>query len=462
MDPADGCQRDRRPPDAERAEIIVILGIDNGTTKAAAAVIDPGGKVLAEASVTHRADLPRREGRAEQDVRSLLDAAVQAVARLPLELRRRVAAVGVTGQMHGVLLTDEAGEAITPLITWQDRRVLAGDFLDELNARVDGVLRAGFGCATLAWLAAGGELPPKAVSAATIADHLVARLVGQARAATDLTHAASWGLVDLETGDWDHSAVEKAGVPIRLLPRVLPCGAEAGTTRGPLADAMGIPLGIRVAVAIGDNQASLLATLDDPERELALTLGTGGQLSAVLPPGSRPPRPGLADPWELRPFPGGRLAVVAAALCGGVAWAWLVDTAGRWMEDLGLAPPSRDELFARLNELAQRAPGTLNVRPTFLGERHAPSRRGRINGIDLESFSLGNLARSLGRGLAANLKTMLPPEVLAGRVRIVGSGNGLRRNPMLRKCVEEVFGIPVDLTSGREEAAVGAALNARA
>ena len=94
----------------------------------------------------------------------------------------------------------------------------------------------------------------------------------------------------------------------------------------------------------------------------------------------------------------------------------------------------------------QRAPGTLDVRPTFLGERHAPSRRGRIDGIDLENFSLGNLARSLGRGLAANLKGMLPPEALARRIRMVGSGNGLRRNPMLRKCVEEVFGMTVDLT----------------
>ena len=67
-----------------------------------------------------------------------------------------------------------------------------------------------------------------------------------------------------------------------------------------------IPSGIPVTAALGDNQASLLATLGQPERELALTLGTGGQVSAVLD--SREPGflAGRSATFEIRPYPGKR------------------------------------------------------------------------------------------------------------------------------------------------------------
>ena len=456
--PAGRRTRAARP---RRKTTIKLLGIDIGTTTAAAVVVDRDGKLLAEASVAHDADPSPRPDRAEQDVARLFDAATEAATRLPPALRRHVDAVGVTGQMHGVLLADQAGQAVSSLITWQDRRVLENGFLDQLNRRIGAALHAGFGCATLAYLAAAGELPPAVAAATTVADHFVARLVGEGREVTDPTNAASWGLFDVAGGAWDAPAVVAAGIPADLLPRVLPCGSEAGRARGTLADNLGLPADVPVAVAIGDNQASLLATMKDPERELALTLGTGGQLSAVLPPGMQPPKPGPADTWELRPYPPKRLAAVAAALCGGAAWVWLARTTQRWLEELGAAPPPVDDLFARLNELGLQGQPALDVRPTFRGERHDPSLRGRIDGIEMENFSLGNLARSLGQGMAANLKAMLPAEILTGRRRIVGSGNALRKNPLLRKCVQDVFGIPLDLTAGREEAAVGAAMNAR-
>jgi sedoheptulokinase len=432
----------------------MILGIDIGTGKVAAVVVDAAGAVVASAARAHHADLPRPAGRAEQDVGKLLAAVGAVVRELPEQLRRQVRAVGVTGQMHGVALVDAAGEPITPLITWQDQRCLEGTFLADLSARAGRQLRTGYGCATLAWLAAHGQLPPRAACGCTIGDLLVARLCGLSRPVTDPTDAMSWGLFDPAALDWDAAAVAAGGIPAELLPKVLPCGATAGRTTAGLAGEWGIAQGIPVAVALGDNQASLLATLDRPAEELALTLGTGGQLSAIVD-AVRPLPP--ASPAEYRPFPGGRVALVAASLAGGSAWAWLAQAARAWLTDLGAPCPADNALYARLNELGLRAEGGPDFRPLFFGERHNPALRGIIADIGPGNFSLGQVARSLARGIVTNLKEMLPPEAWIGRRAVVGSGNALGRNPLLQAMAREVLGLPLRLSPANEEAARGAA-----
>jgi sedoheptulokinase len=279
-------------------------------------------------------------------------------------------------------------------------------------------LSTGYGCATLAWLVRHGAMPPEAIGAATIHDLAVARLSGLARPVTDPTDAASWGLFDLASLAWDGAAVAAAGIPPKLLPEVHPCGSRAGALAAEMAARLGLPAGIPVAVAIGDNQASLLATLREPEKELALTLGTGGQVSAVLAAGAAIDWRKAPAAHEYRPYPGGRYAVVAASLCGGAAWAWLADSIGRWMSDLGVVAPDRDELFAMLNVLGLESPDIVEVRPDL---------RGSIEGLTLGNFTLGAVAKGLARGILTNLRDMLPHEVLMGRAPALPSKAGLRR-----------------------------------
>ncbi len=438
----------------------LLLGIDVGTTKVAAVIVERDGEVLASASRPHEADLAAPPGHAEQDVDKLLAAGFDVVRELPAELKNRVAAVGVAGQMHGVVVLGDAGEPLTPLVTWEDQRCLEGPFLGELNATTGRSLRTGFGCATLAWYVANDKLPAGAASACTIHDLLVTRLCGEKRPVTDASGAASWGLFDLDGLEWDESAVGAAGIPGSILPRVLGCGEKAGAVCEEAANGLGIPAGVPVTAAIGDNQASVLATLDDPETELTLNIGTGGQLSAVLAPGEPPKRVDAKSTFDCRPFPGGRFMLVAPALAGGSAWAWLAETIEKWLADLGCSCPPRDDLYRRLNELGLAAADALTVKPHFLGERYDATLRASIAGIDPENVTLGNLARALARGVFENLKGMLPKEVLAGRTALVGGGNALRRNPLLREMATEVFDLPVRLAGGKEEAATGAALNA--
>lgn len=438
----------------------MLLGIDIGTTKVAAVIADEAGTLACIASSDHHAGISAPAGRAEQDPEALIEAAWRAVRELPAESRGQVSAVGLTGQMHGVLLLDSTGRSVSPLVTWQDQRCQENGFLSELVGRTGRPLCTGFGCATLAWSAARRSLAAGAASACTIHDYAVARLCGQARPLTDPTDAASWGLFDLRTLAWDQAAIKAAGIAPGLLPEVRPSSSLAGAVCDRMAQELGLAPGIPVAVALGDNQASLLATLRDPLREIAITIGTGAQVSAILPPGEAIEDPCAGRPYEYRPYPGGRYLVTAAALSGGSAWVWLARTVASWMNDLGLPAMTEDALYARLNTLGLAAVDGPLVSPHFLGERHAPSLRGSIAQLGPDALLLGQIARGLARGMVTNLRDMLCPRALENRSRVIGSGNALRRNPLLQRMVKEVFRLPLVMPDVHEEAALGAALNA--
>ena len=435
----------------------LFLGIDVGTTKIAVVVADGEGRVEAAVSRVHEAGVPTPQGRAEQDVVMLLDKTWAVVRELPEALRQRVRGIGVTGQMHGVVLLDAGNTPLTPLLTWQDGRCLEDEtFLDALYEATGHRLHTGYGLASLAWMQRHRQHPAEAVAASTIQDLVVARLCDLPRPVTDPSDAASWGLFDLQTSAWDAAAVERSGLPLSILPVIHPFGRVAGSLDHERAARLGLPEGLPVHVAIGDLQASLLATVRDPEHDIALTLGTGGQATVVTA--------GPIDAAALRPtcsywpYPGNRRAVVAASLSGGAAWAWLVDSVVSWLDDLNVERPSRDALFDQINALGLDASSELVVHSHFLGERHDPSLRGSIDGLTRSNFSLGNVARGLARSIVLNLRAMLPPEALEHRTRVVGSGNALRRTPLLQQMAEEVFGLPLTLVEGREAAATGAAL----
>ena len=424
---------------------MLALGVDCGTSKVAVALVDQGGVSVHAAALVHQGELPTPAGRAEQDGERIVRAAEELVRSLPGELRAQVAAIGLTGQMHGVLLHDREGKVRSPLVSWQDRRVLEDPgFITALpHPRA---LHAGYGIATLHWWARQGALGED-LRAATIHGLLAARWCGLERAVIDPTDDQAWG------------GLAGAAAVIRgLLPRQVGHGERIGALTAAAAATLGLPVGALVAAPLGDNQASLRATLTEPLQELAFTLGTGCQLAAVVRRDD-PIAPGHSD---LRPYDAEHQLLVAAPLCGGAAWLWLADTAASWCADLGLQPPGRDQLLATLDRLGLSAADRLSCHPHFAGERHDPALTASFGGFTLPHGRLGEVARAVARGIAANARDLLPVAARAGRLRVVASGNALRRSALLRAMAEEELGLPLLLRSPREEAATGAALVAAA
>lgn len=460
------------------------LGIDIGTSKIAAVILDPAGHILAVASRSHHAGIAGPPGHFEQDADRLYSVAREVVRELPETLRGRIQSVGLTGQMHGVLLVDHQNQPVSPLITWQDQRVLADDFFAVLQDRLNKWIFVGYGLVTLAYLCAKKLLPSHAACGSTIHAWLASRMCGMDRPVLDPTDAHSWGMMDgLLEDQWDRSEISLAGIPQDILPDIVSTGKHIGILTDKMAAEFGLPVGAAIFAALGDNQASLLATLENPQTDLGLTLGTGGQLSAVIQldktiiksldqqhfedryqeltgrhPGKAKYRKVISESFEFRPYLGGkqRLAV-AALLYGGAAWNWLAETVLQWMADLSASPVPTTELFARLNQMGLNSLSEVLVRPHFLGERFDPDLRGRIEGLDTNPLDLGSLARGVAKGIADSLRIMMPYPFLKKRKRVVASGNALRRNPLLVKAAEEVFGLPVVLSPRTEEAACGAA-----
>lgn len=421
----------------------LLLGIDLGTTKDACVILAPEDRtLLACESMPHEAAVA--EG--VQDVGRHLEVVRLLLGKLPEDLRRAVGAIGVTGQMHGVVAWSEKG--VAPLYTWQSK---TPDL--ALFQAVSPSLNHGFGVATLAQMAKNGELG-RYRHAATIHDFLVWQLTGRPEdPVMDFTDAASWGAYDLRENRFEKDVLQKLGIPEEIMPRLVPPGSSAGSS----VAGWGVPANIPVMAAIGDNQSSVCATAENPEDEIYLTLGTGAQLSVVLDR--------LTGKSECRPFPGDRFLAVAAPLCGGAAWAWLQKHVRSWLEVFPPAHPLDDAaLYDRIDELACSAMDDEDLpilRPHFLGERGRPELRGSLENLTLENFTPAKLAASLALGIVENLRSSLPEELMRGRQRLVVSGNAVRRTRALQKACVKCFEIEPAVAGIREEAACGAALLSR-
>ena len=301
------------------------LGLDLGTTTISAAVLDADGRLLCTRTVPGGAAVAGQPWERKQDASGIECTALSLLDGLLQEFPD-IGCVGLTGQMHGIVYVDAAGQLLSPLYTWQDETGAqpgpdGKSTAARLTARTGYPLASGYGLVTLACHQAAGTIPNGAAAVCTIADYLAMRLSGRTAPCLTPSMAASLGLFD--GTDFDREAVRRAGLPERLLPEV---SEKAELTGGRL----------HVFAALGDNQASFLGAgqgrLDAP----LVNIGTGSQFSFFTK--ERRTVPGL----ETRPFPGGWL-LTGAPLCGGRSFALLERFFARrpsWSREPPARPPT--------------------------------------------------------------------------------------------------------------------------
>ncbi len=452
-----------------------LIGLDIGTSKLAAVALEAGtGKTLATEQAANRTLLPAAEpDAAEQDAEALVAAStalLRSLARRPELAQATPAALGITGQMHGLTLADDRGRILAPLITWQDGRgnrvgKSAGrSWVAEFERRAgSSALEAGgcfpasgYGGVTLLRLAGEGKLPARA-SALTIQALAVRRLCG--RAVLDPTDAASWGLFDVRDGArWLTGLARALGLPESLLPEVAPTGSLAGKLVPDMAAATGLPAGLPVAVSLGDNQASFLGSVARPADTLLMNLGTGGQMSVPVPRFVR------VEGLETRPLVKGSWLLVGASLCGGRAYEILKNFFEQAGRGLFSAVPGPD-LYEAINRLAAGAAedcGGVGARTLFAGSRQDPASRGALEGLTAANFTPANVARAVIRGMVDELAGFHDLARVSGAAAqyLAGSGNAVRKNAVVRREFERRLGLELRLPPRTEEAAAGAALAA--
>lgn len=384
----------------------------------------------------------------------------------------QIAAIGLTGQMHGLVYVDGDGNAVSPLYTWEDERgnrfvtdaetkkFNSQTYAQQLSAKTRYPMATGFGLTTHYYNLKNDLVPEQAVTFGTIHDYIAMKLTGRKKPLMTASDAASFGCFDVESMCFDAEALKRAGIALSVLPKCTADFALVGTT------AEGIP----VAAAIGDNQASVIGALRSMEKSLLINIGTSSQVSMCLSLPEAKMRKGLQRKLqmagiELRPVCGDLFLLVGAGLCGGRAYALLERFFARTVERMtGKAP--ENQLYEQMNALlADRGlkDGDLKIDTRFCGTRMDPERRGGISGLGEANFTPEEFTFGILRGMAEELDTFyqeMRKDGAGAPEYLIGSGNAIRSNPYLQRIFEKLFGMELQIPCHREEAAYGAAMAA--
>ena len=424
-----------------------LLGLDIGTTTISAVVLE-GNAVIDSLTLKNDSFLPTNHAWEKiQDPNAIRAIALGAVDTL-LSRHPQVSRIGITGQMHGIVYLGNAGQPVSPLYIWQDGRgqlpYREGETYAAYLSRITGYpLSTGYGMVTHFYNLQNDLVPQTATALCTIHDYICMVLAGLSRPVTESSDAASFGLFNVQTREFDSSALGKAKISLEILPAVAQ-DLQVGTYRG-----------IPVYAAIGDNQASFLGAADGKLDTMLVNMGTGGQFSVYTP--TYMTCPGL----ETRPFPGGGYLLVGASLCGGRAYALLEAFFREVAQAItGNAVGSCYEAMERLLSAAEKPADLPALSPLFQGTRLAPELRGSITGLSPDNFTPRHLIWAMLEGMAGELHEMYARYLQAGgtSVELIGSGNGLRKNIHLQNCFSQLFGQPLRMSNCMEEAATGAAL----
>ena len=255
----------------------MLLGLDLGTGSAKALIVAPSGRVEAEAAAPYAFESPQT-GWAQIEPSRWWEAVRQCVRALPAELRAAVQGVGLSGQMHGVVLTDDGGRAIRPALLWPDRRAVSemARYGEMLRSRLANPVTPGMTGPMLLWLQRHERAAfERARWALLPKDWLRWHLTGVA--GTDPSDA-SGTLLSMPDGRWDEALITALGLPLHLFAPVQPSCAIAGRLRREAAHELGLPAGIAVAVGAADTAASAFGSGLHTQGDAQLTVGSGAQI----------------------------------------------------------------------------------------------------------------------------------------------------------------------------------------
>lgn len=423
------------------------LGLDIGTTTISAVVLDAAnGQFLTSRTVKHNSDIPSPHSYEKMQDAALIEREVVRLAEALTADYPEIAAIGLTGQMHGILYLDANGLPLSPLYTWQDERAGLGSpsVCDRLYDVTGYRLNVGYGLATHCALLESNSVPAGAAKLCTIMDYLAFVLCGRKNLKIHTTNAASLGLFNLCEECFDAAALQKAGIDPTILP---PVTGES--------EILGHFKGIPVCVAVGDNQASVFGSVAAPETSALANFGTGSQISVLTSDLSGVATDGSV---EIRPYFGHSYLLCGCALCGGRAYALLEQFFRLFSAEIGAG---EGEQYTALNRLAAKGLASadpLHIATTFCGTRAEPDLRGSVTNLGQHNFTPAAFAAGTLTGMAEELHRMFRKMPGGGISRLVASGNAIRRNPALVTALENVFGLQVFIPVHQEEAAFGAAL----
>lgn len=432
------------------------IGIDTSTTATKALLMDDQGSIVAIGRSTYDFAAPHPLW-SEQDPQLWWEATVAAIREVLSTSGvsgADIGGIGLTGQMHGLVMLGADGRVLRPAILWNDQRTQ--DECDEIRSLI-GAERliattgndalTGFTAPKILWVRNNEPavfertehiLLPK--------DYLRYLLTGEF--ATDRAGASGTILFDLAERDWSRAIVKELGIPNDWLPKTHEGPEVTGALTAKAADATGVAAGTPVFAGGGDQSANAVGVGAVSPGIIAMSIGTSG---VVFAPTATP---------AIEPM--GRLH----AFCHCVPDTWslmgvMLSAAGslQWFRD-ELAP---DRSFPEISAMAASVPAASNglfFLPYLSGERTPhpdPLARGAFVGLTVR-HERRHMARSVMEGVAFGLKDsaeLISAATDVGEVRVSGGGAS---SPAWLQIVADVMNLPLRVVGTEEAAAHGAAL----
>lgn len=433
-----------------------VIGIDTSTTATKAILVDESGRVAATGVAEYTVQTPRPLW-SEQDPAAWWSATIDAVHNAISGIDAAdVAAVGLTGQMHGLVLLDHNDDVVRPAILWNDQRTAAE--CDEMRERVGrerlihttgNDALTGFTAPKLLWVrnnepdAYGrvtGILLPK--------DYVRLKLTGIH--ATDRAGGGGTQLFDLAARTWSEELLDDLEIDPGILPPTFEGTSITGLVSDEAAHATGLAPGTPVVAGGGDQAASAVGTGAIEPGIVTVSLGTSGVVFAATS------EPSFEPEGRVHAFPHAipeRWHMMGVMLSAAGSYRWFRDTFAD-----GVAFRELD------NEAAAAPPGSdgLVFLPYLSGERSPhpdPDARGAFVGLTVR-HERSHLTRSVLEGVAFGLADILDLMVEAGidrpsAVRISGGG---AKSGLWRQIIADTLGANVETVNTVEGAAYGAAI----
>ena len=442
-----------------------IVTIDIGTTSTRALLFDGKGSLI---SLARRDNPPSHfpDGRVEQDAQTwtrIVPEILRECAELARDLGVEIEALSLTSLRSSVLPLNRDGEPLSPAIMWQDLRTKA--IVRELSSQNPAIYaRCGMQVTTvmsapkMAWLKRNTPgLYSRTYKLAGVHDYVLLLLTG--RLVTDTSLASRTNLLNLESRTWDRDLVGLFGIDESMLCEMVGPGTIVGGLLPGLAGMTGLPSGLPVVSAGGDQQCAALGLgLVAPDRIVANT-GTGSYLLAYS---ARP----VFDP-EMRVFCNaaavpGAYVVEAGLPASGVVYNWFGKNFYGGTREPGSGQTSFDLQNAEVATSPPGANGTIFL-PHFKGSgapHFNPKAKGSFHNLDLNT-TRADLGRAILEGIAAEMADNLELlEALTRRVDWVDSSGGLTRFGLFNRIQADMYGRKLRRAGHAEATALGAWISA--
>lgn len=432
-----------------------MLGIDIGTTNVKAALYSYAGKEILVAATSY--DLYTDEaGAAIQDAQEIKEGVFYVIKKITKECRQRgieISLISFSAAMHSLLAVNEKGEAVTPVITWGDRRgeayavQLKNETGSALYHRTGTPIHPMSPLVKLLWLQnEHPEIIKEAHRLIGIKTYILYQLFGEYY--TDYSIANATGLFNMHTLSWDKEALKIAGITEDKLAKIIPTTGILKGLNGKIREELGLSKNMQVVIGASDGCLSNLGVNALSTGSVALSIGTSGAIRSVT---NQP----LTDEKE-RTFcyalTEDHWVVGGPVNNGGIVLDWARTRFGvadypSLMQQIETVKPGADGLFFHPYLVGERAPiWRADVKGSFFGlslhHQNEHMLRAVLEGIN---FNLYAVYRAVN-------------EVIGDQAEEILVTGGFIKSPAWVQMLADIFGIEIAVTDVTENASFGAAL----